>query len=181
MRHSAHDQHRGARQASVLIATEVVLPWPREVGALATVDEARQWPVFVLVVSERPRADVPSAAPLLDLVDHPRRANELAVVAARCQWSVVDNRNALLRAAIQAEVPVRFTVEILVAAREVPDVLDIASRGGTIGVTTPRHIANLDGRVDVRTALQQVVLLSCGPSTELARLADLLRSSVRPA
>ena len=181
MRHPAlGGVSRTGRETAVLIATEVVLLWPRRVASPTTVDEAGLWPVFVLVVGERPRSDIPSAVPLLDLVDEPRSANELAVVTARCRWSVVDNRNALLRVAVRAEAPVTFAVEILVPARDVLGVLDIAARGATIGVTTVRHAADMDGRVDIRQVLQQVVLLSCEPSTELARLADLLRSTARP-
>jgi hypothetical protein len=182
MRHTARGRARdsGDGRPAVLVATEVVLLWPRAIGSPATVDEAGRWPVFVLVVGDRTRSDVPSAVPLLDLVDHPRHANEPAAVAVSCRWSVVDARNALLRAAVRAEGPVPFAVEILVPARHVLGVLDVAARGATIGLTTARHSAKLSGRVDIRRVLQCVVLLSCGPSAELARLAGLLESIVEP-
>lgn len=174
-------QRNHPRQRAALVATEVLLLWPRGVGSPATIHEAGLWPVFVLVVGDRLRVDVPAAAPLLDLVHRPRREHELAVVAARCRWSVVDARNALLRVAIQAQAPQRFDVEILVPARRVLGMLDIAARGATIGVTTTRHANDLGGgRVDIRKALHQVVLLSCEPSRELSRLALLLHSQLAP-
>jgi hypothetical protein len=180
MRHPAQGpvQHTGHGRPAVLVATEAVLLWPREVGSPATVDEAGRWPVFVLVVNERARPDIPAAAPLLDLVDRPQHGSEPAVVAARCRWSVVVARNALLRVAVRAEVPVRFAAEILVPSRQVLGVLDVVARGATIGLTTERHAATLGERVDIRRVLQHVVLLSCAPSTELARLAHLLGPAV---
>ncbi|HEY7595393.1 MAG TPA: hypothetical protein VH969_19740 [Actinophytocola sp.] len=162
------------------MATEVVLLWPRGVGSPATIDEAGLWPVFVLVVGDRQRADVPAAAPLLDLVNQHRQENELAVVAAGCRWSVVDARNALLKVTIQAQAPRRFEVEILVPARRVLGMLEVAARGATIGVTTTRQANNLGERVDIRQALHRVVLLSCEPSTELSRLARFLHSRLTP-
>ncbi|MGH3756868.1 hypothetical protein [Actinophytocola sp.] len=171
---------RPGDKSAALVAIEVVLLWPRGIGSLATVEEAGLWPVFVLVVGERSRADVPSAAPLLDLVDRPRHDDELAVVAARCQWSVVDLKNAVLKVAVRAEAPERFAAEILVPARQVLGVLDVVARGGTIGITTPRHAATLSRRVHIRQALREVVLLGSEPSTELAALANLLRHTTKP-
>jgi hypothetical protein len=163
-----------------LVATEAVLLWPREVRSPATVDEAGLWPVFVLVVSERSQSDVPSAAPLLEMVNRPRVGGGPVVATTRSRWSVVDARNALLKIAVRAEAPVPFAAEILVPARHVLGVLDVVARGATIGVTTTRRSIQLAGRVDIRRVLDGVVLLSCSPSAELARLAALMRRAVNP-
>ncbi len=167
----------GREHVTTLVALEVLLLWPRGIGPVATVEEAGLWPVFVLVVGERPQPGSPSATALFDLVDRPRQGSEMAVVAARCRWSILDPRNALLKIAVDAEAPERFAVDILVPARQVLGVLDVVARGATIGITTSRHVGRLSGRVDIRQALHEVVLLSCEPSTELATLADLLRSA----
>ena len=179
MRFSAGDPGSGRDQASVLVATEAAPLWPRVVRTTATVEKALRWPVFVLVLSERPRADIPSAAPLLDLVDQRQEGDKPDVIPTRCRWSVVDNRNAVLRADVSAQAPMRFAAEILLPSRRVLGVLDIAARGATIGVTTARHTGRLSGRADIDAALQKVVLLDCGPSTDLARIADLLQRTVR--
>lgn len=167
-------------QVANLVAIEVLLLWPRGVGPSATVEEAGLWPVFVLVVGERSRSEMPSAAPLFDLLDRPRHGSEMAVVSARCVWSIVDPRNALLKVAVRVDAPERFAVDVLVPARRVLGVLDVVSHGATIGVTTSRHVRKLIGRVDIRQALHEVVLLSCEPSTELAALAHLLRATSPP-
>lgn len=171
---------RGGDRAVTLVATEVVLLWPRGVDPPATVAEAGLWPVFVLVVGERSEVDAPAAAPLFELINRPRRGSELSVVSARCRWSIVDARNALVKIAMRAESPEPFTAEILLPARRVLGILEVAARGATIGVTTPSHAAKLSGRVDIRHALHEIVLVSCEPSMELARLADLLHRTVGP-
>jgi hypothetical protein len=171
---------RNGRQPAVLVATEAVLLWPREIRSPATADEAGVWPVFVLVVSERPPSEIPSAAPLLELVNHPLHGGGPVIATTRCRWSVVDARNALLKVAVRAEAPEPFSAEILVPARHVLGVLDVVARGATIGVTTARHSAQLVSRVDIRHILEGVVLLSCSPSAELARLATLMRCAVDP-
>ena len=171
----SRSSHQG--KPAVLVATEVVLLWPRGLaGPAATVEEAGLWPVFVIVVGERPdSAEVSSVAPLFDLLDRPRHDGELIVVAARCEWSVLDQRNALLRLAIHGDAPVRFTTEIIFPARQILGILGVVARGATIGITTNRHAGRLVGRgVDIRRALDEVVLLSCPYSGELAALADLL-------
>ncbi len=165
----------GPDRPAVLVALEVLLLWPRGVGASATVAEAGLWPVFVVVVGDRPGLANASAAPLFDILERPRHGTEIAVVSARCQWSIVDARNALLKVAVRADAPEQFSVDVLVPARRVLGVLDVVARGATIGITTSRHVGTLTGRVDIRQALHEVVLLSCEPSTELATLADLLR------
>ncbi len=182
MRYPVRDQAGGrdGRRPAVLVATEAVLLWPREIRSPATVDEAGVWPVFVLVVIERPPAEVPSAAPLLELVNRAHRGDGPVIAATRCSWSVVDARNALLKVAVRAAAPEPFTAEILVPARHVLGVLDAVARGATIGVTTARHSPQLVSRVDIRHVLDGVVLLSCAPSAELARLATLMRRAVEP-
>lgn len=161
--------------AATLVAIEVLLLWPRGVGPqAATVEEAGLWPVFVLVVGERQRSEVSTAEPLFELVDRPRQGGEMAVVSARCRWSIVASRNALLKIEVRADAPERFAADILLPARRVLGVLNMVARGATIGVTTSRHVNKLVGRVDIRQALHEVVLLGCEPSTELAALVPLL-------
>lgn len=160
---------------TTMVALEVLLLWPRGVDpSPATVDEAGLWPVFVLVVGERPDVRASSASVLFEMLDRPPRGGELAVVAGRCRWSVIDPRNALLKVMIRAETPERFAVDVLVPARPALGVLDVVARGATIGLTTARHVGRLTGRMDIRRALPEVVLLGCEPSTELEAIADLV-------
>jgi hypothetical protein len=161
-------------QRSVLVALEVMLLWPRGVGGPAvSAEEASLWPVFAVVVGDRPASS--SATTLFDLLNRPRRDGELAVVSARYRWSVQDPRNALLRLAIRGDAPVRFATDIIFPARRIIGVLDVVARGATIAITTNRRAARLAGRgVDIRRALNELVLLSCPSSGELATLADTL-------
>lgn len=169
-------------QTSVLVALEVMLLWPRGVdGPAVTAAEASLWPVFAIVVGDRPESVSTSAEPMFDLLDSPRRDGELAVVSARCRWSVLDPRNALLRLAVHGDAPVRFATEIILPAGPVVGILDVVARGATIGITTHRHAAALYGRgVDIRRALTELVLLSCPSSGELATLADALVGAGSP-
>jgi hypothetical protein len=161
----------GRTHVDTVVALEVLVLWPRGVGpTAATVGEASLWPVFVLVVDDRPRAETGTATPLFDLVDRPRLGNELAVVSASCRWSIIDQQNALLKVEVEAKAPERFAVHILVPARHVLGILDVVAHGATIGITTSQHVTWLPGRVDIRQALHEVVLLSCEPSAELATL-----------
>lgn len=160
-------------RAAPLVTTDVLLLWPRGVGGPATVAEAGLWPVFVLVVEE-PGA---TACPLLDLLDRLRHDSEPVVVATRCDWTIHDHGTALLRVAVRAE---RFRTELHVPARPVLGVLDVLARGATFGVTTERRAGILTGRIDIRDALHEVVLLRCEPSADLATLADLLGATVSP-
>lgn len=149
----------------------MVLLWPRGIGAEpATAEEAGLWPVFVIVVGERPGLLSSPAGPLFELLDVPKGADEITVVTGRTEWTVVDPRHALLRLTVQAEAPVRFASEILVPAQRVLDVLDVVARGATIGITTRHHASDLRDRVDVRAALRHVVLVSCPPPAELGEL-----------
>lgn len=159
-----------------LVVTDVLMLWPRQIGALATVEEAGLWPVFVLVVEEpaEPRA----AGPLFELLARQRPDGELAVVAARCDWSILDRDNALLKASMRGSGSARFAANLIVPARQVLGVLDVVARGATIGVATGQGAERLTGRVDIRSALHEVVLLSCPPSVDLATLADLLGATV---
>jgi hypothetical protein len=152
----------------VMVAIEVVVLWPQGVGAEpVSVDEAGLWPAFVLVIGEHSDLSGSSAGPLFDLLDSSRHADGITVVGGSTDWSVVDPRHALLRLTVRARVPVRFEADILLPAERVLGILDVVAGGGTIGLTTHRHAVGLDDRVDVRTALRNVVLLSCSPSPEL--------------
>jgi hypothetical protein len=157
------------------VAIEVLLLWPRGVAELpVTVEEAGLWPVFVLVVTEPARVDVGAAGPLFELLDRPKHENELSVVAAESEWSVLDAGSALLDLTVRATVPVAFDLRILVPSAQVLGILDVVARGATIGVTTQHRAGRFRGRVDIRTALRDVVLLSSPPSVELAALAGTL-------
>jgi hypothetical protein len=158
--------------AATMVAIEVVLLWPREAGEPATVDVAGLWPVFVLVVEEHRDPLTSSTMPLFELLDTVKAPDEITVVVGRTQWTVVDPRQALLRLTMQADAPVQFEADILVPAERLLGVLDVVARGATIGITPRRHAADLRDRVDVRTSLHHVVLLSCPPSAELGELTQ---------
>lgn len=164
----------------VLVALEVVLLWPRGVREpAATIEEASLWPVFVIVVADRQEDDSEQVRPLFELMDQPRPEGQLTVVGARCRWSVLDPRNALLRLAVRGDAPVRFAMEVLVPARRVLGVLDVVARGATIGITTVGRAGRLSSRgVDIRKALDEVVLLSSPPSDELDSITDSVAHEV---
>lgn len=165
---------RGARPPAV-VAVEVVLLWPRDVGpAVVSSDEAGLWPVFVVVVEDPPDPAAP-ALPFFDLLDRPKGAGELTVVTGQCRWSIVDPRNALLWCDVHADSPVPFDVRIMLPAERVLGILDLVANGGaTIGFANRRHAGRLRGRIDVRGALRDVVLLSCPPSGELTAIEHAL-------
>jgi hypothetical protein len=167
----------GHDHGPTLVATEVVLLWPRGLAESTTVADAGLWPVFVMVVGERPDAEQTLATPLFDLLDRPRHSNEMAVVAGGCSWSILDARNALLKFRVRATAPVRFTAQIIVPAQRVLGLLDVVARGATIGITTRRRARLLDRQVGVSEALREVVLLGCAPSSELATLAELVAAT----
>lgn len=160
------------------VAIEVLLLWPRGVtGPVATADEAGRWPVFAMVVTEPPGETAGSARALFELLDRPRREGEPTVVAADTAWSVLDADNALLGLTVQGLAPIRFGLRILLPSARVLGILDVVARGATIGITTRRRAARLRDRVDIRTALSDLVLLSCPPSVELAALAGTLMAA----
>ena len=155
----------------MVVVSEVLLLRPR--GG----DDTGPWPMFVMVVS-RPTERAPALAmPLFELLDRPKRPNELSMVAVKSTWSVLDPANALLTMSVRGAVPFSFDLRIILPAAPVLDVLDVAARGDAIGITTRDHADRLRGRVDIGTALRNVVLLSCPPSVELADLASLLRAA----
>lgn len=163
----------GGRATSVAI--EVLLLWPRGLTARpATVEEAGLWPVFVMVVTEPADVDSGPARALFEQLRKPKHDGELTVVSAESAWSVLDSTNALLELDVRAVVPVEFDLRILVPASPVLGILDVVASGATIGITTRDRADRLRGRVDIRTALRDVVLLSCAPSVELAALANTL-------
>lgn len=160
---------------STSVAIELLSLWPRGVtGPITTVDEAGLWPVFVMVLTEPPDDDTGPARPLFDLINRPRRDNELTVVAAESTWAVLDQASALLDLTVRAVAPLSFDLRILVPSAQVLGILDVVARGATIGITTRHHAARLRGRVDIDNALRDVVLLSCRPSLDLATLAATL-------
>lgn len=157
------------------VATEVLLLWPRGVpGAVATAGEAGLWPVFVMVVTEPDDVEYGPARPAFELLDRPRHDGELTVVAAETSWSLLDPAHALLDLDVRAALPVAFELRILLPAAPVLGILDVVARGATIGITTHDRADRLRGRVDIATALRDVLLLSCDPSVELEALASVL-------
>jgi hypothetical protein len=168
---------RAARQSGggaypTSVAIEVLLLWPRGLdGRPSTIEETRLWPVFVMVVTEPADEDAGASRPLFDLLNRPKRDNELTVVTAESAWSVLDPANALLEVTVRAVAPVAFDLRILLPAAQVLGILDVVASGATIGITTRNRADRLRGRVDIRTALHDVVLVSCPPSLELAALA----------
>lgn len=156
------------------VATEVLLLQPHGVVEPAG-GGAGLWPMFVMVVTEPADRTARQALPLFELLDRPKQANELSLVAVESVWSVLDPANALLTLTMRAVVPVSFDLRILLPAAPVLDVLDVVARGAAIGITTRERADRLRGRVEVGTVLSDVVLLSCPPSAELAELADVLR------
>jgi hypothetical protein len=159
-----------------VVATEVLLLRPCAVPVSAAAGTGR-WPMFVMVVTEPTDRAAELALPLFELLERPRHANELSIVAVESAWSVLDPANALLTLTVRAAVPVAFDLRILLPAAPVLDVLDVVARGATIGVTTRDRADRLRGRVGIGTALRDVVLLSCSPSVELSDLTSALRAA----
>lgn len=165
--------HTGEKRTADLVAREVILLWPRGFDGPAEAN-GQLWPVFLIVVGDLSVSEASSARPLFDMLNQPRQADELAVLGARCRWSVLDQRNALLRLSIHGAVPVRFATHIVFPARKVLGVLDVVAGGATIGITTSRRAARLSGHsVEIRDALSEMVLLSCPESRDLGAVADL--------
>ncbi|MGH3881401.1 MAG: hypothetical protein ACRDSK_30620 [Actinophytocola sp.] len=155
----------------MLVAAEVVSLWPRGVREATTAEEASVWPAFVVVVGEHPDGEPSAVTPLFDMLDRPRHGSVVTIVTARSQWSILDPRLALMRFGVRASVPVRFAAQILIPAQQVVGLLEVVARGATIGITTRGRAYRLTETVGVREALRELVLLSCGPSRELAELA----------
>lgn len=153
------------------VAIEILPLWPRGVtGTPATAEEAGLWPVFAMVVAEPPDQAAGSARALFELLDRPGRA----VVSAESAWSVLDPDNVLLGMTLRGVHPVEFGLRVLLPAARVLGVLDVVARGATIGITTRDRAGRLRDRADIRSALRDLVLLSCPPSVELAALAHTL-------
>jgi hypothetical protein len=157
-----------------MVALEVMVLWPRGVGGPAATSEAGLWPVFAIVLGDRDAPAEPDVQPLFDLLYSPEYPGRFTVVEGRCQWSLLDPRHALLKLAVHATAPIRFDANILLPAGPVLGILDVLARGATIAITTQRHANRLARLVDIRHALESLVLLCCRPSRELDELADAL-------
>jgi len=158
-----------------VVATDVLLLRPHGVAGTPST-EGGLFPMFVMVVTEPTDQAAAAALPLFEQLYRPKYANELSVLAVESAWSILDPANALLTLTVRAALPVSFDVRIMLPAAPVLDILEVVARGATIGITTRERAARLRGLVDVRTALNEVVLLSCQPSADLADLADVLRA-----
>jgi len=161
------------------VATEVLLLRPDGVpeSQAAAPGETTLWPIFAMVVTEPADPAAWQAQPLFELLDGPNDGSELSTVAVRSTWSVLDPANALLALTVRAAAPVSVDLRIVLPAAPVLDILDVVAKGATIGITTRERAHRLRGRVDARTALRDVVLLSCQPSAELTDLAEALRTA----
>jgi hypothetical protein len=167
---------RGHPGCPTAVATEVLLLRRRGVAdSSAVVGETGLWPMFVMVVTEPTDRAAWRALPLFELLDRPKRANELTIVAVKSAWSVLDPANALLTLTVRATAPVSFDLRILLPAAPVLDVLAVVAHGATIGITTRDRAHRLRGRVEIGTVLRDVVLLSGPPSADLADIAAALR------
>jgi hypothetical protein len=163
-----------------LIAVEALLLWPRSVGvSAATAQESGLWPVFAVVLDERDPDEDPGVMPLFDLLDRPEHLERISVVEGRCQWTIIDPRHALLELSVHATAPVQFDVDIILPARSVLGTLALLAKGGTVAITNTRHARKLSERVDIRDALNKLVLFSCPPSKDLAALANVVSAAVR--
>ncbi|CAM3825451.1 hypothetical protein KIPE111705_26800 [Kibdelosporangium persicum] len=162
-----------------LVAREALLLWPRRVAvSAATVQEADLWPVFAVVLGEREPDEDPGVLPLYELLERPEHLDRISVVQARCHWTIIDPRHALLELSVRAKAPVRFDVDIILPARSVLNALDLLARGGTVAITTQRHSGTLTPRTDIRDALTKLVLISCPPSAELEAVAAAVNEAV---
>lgn len=155
------------------VATEVLLLRPRGGAEPPVEGDSTLWPLFVLVVTEP--ATPAGTLPLSGLLDRPKHENELSAVAVESAWSVLDPANAMLALTVRAAVPVAMDLKILLPAAPVLAILDVVDRGATIGITTRDRADRLRGRVDVRTALRDVLLLSHLPSADLAAVLRAAR------
>jgi hypothetical protein len=151
-------------EAASLAAVEVLVLWssePADDGA---------WPLFVLAVDEE--ADATGTAWLVDHLDGDRAGD--SAVKGHCQWSVTAAGEAMLALSVRATEPVAMDLEILVPAECFLGLFDIAARGAAVALTTRRHARRLTARADTSQAFDDVLLLGCRTSAELAGIADLL-------
>ncbi len=168
----------GRLRSPTAIATEVLLLRPHGVEeSAATSGTNGLWPMFVMVVTEPAEPVTHSVSPLVRLLDGAERTSEVSAVAVEPVWSVLDPSSALLTLTVRAAFPVAADMTILLPAAPVLDLLEVVARGATIGVTTRDRADRLRGRVDVGTALRDVVLLHCLPSPASADLASALRTA----
>ncbi|MFC4857811.1 hypothetical protein [Actinophytocola glycyrrhizae] len=175
---STRTSARGQRGWPTVVATEVLLLRPHgETERPEGREESALWPLFVMVVTEPTDPVGKLAQPLFDLLDRHTNANELLVVSVESAWSVLDPANALLALTVRAADPISLDLRIVLPAAPVLDILDMVARGTPIGITTRERAERLRGRVDGRTAVRDVVLLSSLPSAEPAALADALRTA----
>lgn len=161
------------RDCPTAVATEVLLLRPHsEVAPAAVREDPVGWPLFVMVVTEP--VD-PAGLPLFELLDQPRYPNEMLIVAAEPEWSVLDPATALLAVTIRTVAPIVADLRVVLPAAPVLDDLDMVAHGAPIGITTRDRASRLRGRVDVKRAVRDIVVLTCLPSAEPADLAGVLR------
>lgn len=121
----------------------------RPPGQLAR-GETGPWPVLAVVLDEPNELAEPVVRPVFELLDDPARTDRIAVVAARCHWSVLDPEGSLLLLSVPASAPVRFDLNIVVPAQPVLGFTHLLTRGSTIAFTDQRHARRLPERVRVR-------------------------------
>ncbi|KAA0015876.1 hypothetical protein [Antrihabitans cavernicola] len=160
---------------AVLVAVEALLIRPR---ADRTRDGARPasveepWPIFAVVLADRKAPAVGAARALFDLLD---KTKQVTIEQCHYAWSTVDAQRALIRLAVRACAPVPFEVDIVLPAQPVLGILAPPNRDATLAITTSRRADRLRNSVDLRTVLDEVVLLSKPASVGTDGLDALLR------
>ncbi|MGX7828595.1 hypothetical protein ACTG9Q_26225 [Actinokineospora sp. 24-640] len=154
-------------RATVLLAREALLLWPR--GESQTVDPAvvDLWPVFAVVVDERHLRRVPGGRSLLSRIDG-RRA--FTLLDGVCRWQVLAADAPLLALSVRADAPVPVEVDLVLPARSLVGELGRLAAGPTVGITTTGRAAALSAGADVRSALRVLALARSAPCPELTEL-----------
>jgi hypothetical protein len=159
----------GIRPATMVAVEVMVL---RPLGRTAH-SESGRWPVLALVLDEPNELMERTVRPLFDLIDDSARAHRIAVVAGRCRWSVLGPAGALLRLAVHVTAPMRFDLNVIMPAQLVIEFADLIAGGSTVALTDRRHAGRLTtGRLPIRAALAELVLLGSSPSADLFDLAS---------
>jgi len=163
MRTLTPTRHQPARLAAV----EVLLLQPRDrAGPVGSIVDQGPWPVLVVVL-EDPAGIDPRAKPLFELLDSPHR-NRILMVNSRYRWSV-DPSGTVLTLAVRAREPEPFDVDIVMPARTALDIFALLPADVTFAITTKGRAEKVTGRVAIRDALREVVLLVNAAPTGVVR------------
>lgn len=157
------------RRATVLLAREALLLWPRGESHSSDPAVPDLWPVFAVVVDERHLRRVPGGRSLLGRIDG---RNGLTLLDGVCRWQVLAADAPLLALSVRSDAPVAVDLDLMLPARSLVGELDRLAAGPTIGITTTGHAAALSAGADVRSALRLLALSRSAPCPELTRLAQ---------